>query len=303
MLVFAVSDKGGTGRSVTGCNLAYHLAQQHDVAYLDFDFGSPTAGAIFEIPKLDRGVVGDEGLHSYIEGRATTPYSADIWRMSDRRDLRARQSNAGRLVLFPGDRGGAEFSSQPDRVKRCADLFSKLDREFEICLVDLSAGRSHAVQMALKATALPALRSSTARWLVFHRWTRQHIVAAAGLVHGERGLLAVGADAGHARDALFNSIRFVRTAVPDLDVDPSTTTTAQASWLSTCNGELKKLAERHKAGNSALLGETPMESVLQWREQVISDVDVSKEIANGRTIEAFRDLAKRLMNPVVWEGL
>lgn len=303
MLVFAVSDKGGTGRSVTGCNLAFHLAQEHDVAYLDFDFGSPTAGAIFEIPKLERGIAGDEGLHSYIEGRTVSPFQADIWRMSDRRELRSRQSKAGRLVLFPGDRGGAEFSSQPEHVKRCADLFSKLDREFAVCVVDLSAGRSHAVQMALRATALPALRSITARWLVFHRWTRQHIVAAAGLVYGDRGLLAVGADAGHARDPLLDSIRFVRTAVPDLDIDPNSTTAAQASWLSTCNGELKKLAERNKVGNSALLGETPMEPVLQWREQVISDVDVSKEIAGARTVEAFRDLAKRLMNPVVWEGL
>lgn len=303
MLVFAVSDKGGTGRSVTGCNLAYHLAQQYDVTYLDFDFGSPTAGAIFEIPKLDRGIAGDEGLHSYIEGRATDPHQVDVWRMSDRRDLRSQQAKAGRLVLYPGDQGGAEFSSQPDRVTRCAELFSKLDREFEVCFVDLSAGRSHAVQMALKATALPALRSITSRWLVFHRWTRQHIVAAAGLVFGDRGLLAVGTDAGHARDPLLNSIRFVRTAVPDLDVDPTSTTTAQASWLSTCNGELKKLAERHKVGNSALLGETPMEPVLQWREQVISDVDVSKEIAHPRTVTAFRELAGRLMNPVVWEGL
>lgn len=305
MLVFAVSDKGGTGRSVTGCNLAYHLAQERDVAYLDFDFGSPTAGAIFEIPKMERGVAGGEGLHSYLEGHTVTPHQADIWRTSDRRELRSRHAKAGRLVLLPGDRGGAEFSAHPERVKRAADLFSKLDREFEVCLVDLSAGRSHAVQMALSATALPALRSITARWLVFHRWTRQHIMAAAGLVHGDRGLLEVGADAGHEPEPLLNAIRFVRTAVPDLDadVDPKTTSAAQASWLSTCNGELKKLAERHKVGNSALLGETPVEPVLQWREQVISDVDVSKEIANARTVKAFRDLAARLMNPVVWEGL
>ena len=48
MLVFATSDKGGTGRSVTSCNIAYRLSLQgNDVVYLDFDFGSPTAGAIF----------------------------------------------------------------------------------------------------------------------------------------------------------------------------------------------------------------------------------------------------------------
>jgi len=49
VLVFASSDKGGTGRSVTSCNIAFHLAQRLDVAYLDFDFGSPTAAAVFDV--------------------------------------------------------------------------------------------------------------------------------------------------------------------------------------------------------------------------------------------------------------
>ena len=44
MFVFAASDKGGTGRSVTSSNLLYRSALQgNDVCYLDFDFGSPTA--------------------------------------------------------------------------------------------------------------------------------------------------------------------------------------------------------------------------------------------------------------------
>ena len=47
MLIFSASDKGGTGRSVTSANLAYHRAMAgDDVCYLDFDFGSPTAAAV-----------------------------------------------------------------------------------------------------------------------------------------------------------------------------------------------------------------------------------------------------------------
>ncbi len=54
-------------------------------------------------------------------------------------------------------------------------------------IVDLSAGRSYATDMVLAATALEEMREVPARWLVFHRWTRQHIIAASGLVFGKAG--------------------------------------------------------------------------------------------------------------------
>jgi hypothetical protein len=302
MLVFAASDKGGTGRSVTSCNIAYHLAERKNVAFLDFDFGSPTAGMIFEIASVERGIDRD-GLHSYLEGKVINPHHLDVWQNSSRADLRSLNAKSGRLVLFPGDKGGAEFSSSHKSVTRCVELFSKLDREFDVCIIDLSAGRSHAVQMALKATTEPALRSIATRWLVFHRWTRQHIVAAYGLVFEARGLLEVGANAGHDMDALLDSIRFVRTAVPDLNSSFTTDSAAQATWLRACDDELKKLALRNKLGRSRTLGNTPMEPVLQWREQVISDADVSAKIANIGTVAAFRELANRLLDEAVWEGL
>jgi hypothetical protein len=45
VLIFATSDKGGTGRSVTSSNVAYREALLgKDVCYLDFDFGSPRPG-------------------------------------------------------------------------------------------------------------------------------------------------------------------------------------------------------------------------------------------------------------------
>ena len=67
MLLFATSDKGGTGRSVTGSNVVYRRALQGgDVCYVDFDFGSPTAGAIFGISALSRGTTTGSGTHSYL---------------------------------------------------------------------------------------------------------------------------------------------------------------------------------------------------------------------------------------------
>ncbi|GAA3887572.1 SCO2523 family variant P-loop protein [Saccharothrix violaceirubra] len=302
MLVFASSDKGGTGRSVTSCNIAFHLAQRSHVAYLDFDFGSPTSGAVFEIPRAERGVEHD-GLHSYFTDGISEPRGIDVWHHTSRADLRGANARSGRLVLFPGDRGGAEFATSDEIEQRCVELFTRLDSEFDVCVVDLSAGRSHALTMALIATAHPALRAITARWLVFHRWTRQHIVAANGLVYGDRGLLSVGRSAGHDPEALLDATRFVRVAVPNLKEYNPGQTAAQATWLHACDEELRKLAVDNKLGRSRILGTTPVEPVLQWREQLIAESDVSARIANPGTVEAFRDLATRLTDDAVWEGM
>src|SRR5215212_5807303 len=111
MLVFSTSDKGGTGRSVTSCNILYRLALRGlNVCYLDFDFGSPTAGAIFGIEAIGRGTISGKGLHSYFEGEVPEPETVNVWTASDRQSLRNRAASAGRMVLMPGDEGGAEFT-------------------------------------------------------------------------------------------------------------------------------------------------------------------------------------------------
>lgn len=302
MLIFASSDKGGTGRSVTACNLAYRLSRQgQDVAYLDFDFGSPTVGAIFEASRIARGTPGGDGLHSYLDGSVTDPVQVDVRTVTERPGLRRLQSTAGRLVLLPGDEGGAEFGpGRAGAVNRlCVQLFLQLLGEFDVVIVDLSAGRSQALDMVLRATAEPQLGSVWTRWLIFYRWTRQHILAAHGLVYGARGLLDIGTAAGHERDRLQDAVRFVRTAVPSLNQPNSAHGPAQASWLRTYNDELRKLALELKLGQSVTLGETPIEPMLQWREQIISDNDVAKKIANEETVAAFLSLATAIWSEAV----
>lgn len=305
MLLFATSDKGGTGRSVTGCNLAYRRALQGgDICYLDFDFGSPTAGAILQINAVVQGTH-DGGLHSYLRSMVAEPQRLDVWSESERNSLRARPPGAGQLALFPGDSGGGEFSSSAEVVQRCAKLFLRLEEEFELCLVDLSAGRSYATEIVLAATAEPELRSVVARWLVFHRWTRQHITAASDLVFGERGIIAAGTALGHDRRALTNSIRFVRTVVTDPNSpDLAGLRAPQVAWLRDCNDELQRLASRCKIGRALVLGTVPLDPVLQWHEQLITDNDVvERQIANHQTVDAFASLAKRLTDDAAWMGL
>jgi hypothetical protein len=145
----------------------------------------------------------------------------------------------------------------------------------------------------------------TTRWLVFHRWTRQHIIAASGLVYGDRGILDIGVDRGHERRALNDSIRFVRTAV----VDPNSAALsglrpAQVAWLREANRDLQELAGQRKLGRTSMLGMVPLDPVLQWREQLISDDDTyASQIANRETVDAFETLAKRLVDDTAWRGL
>jgi hypothetical protein len=306
MLLIATSDKGGTGRSVTGSNVVYRRALQGgDACYVDFDFGSPTAGAIFGISALSRGTTTGSGTHSYLQGRSHSEELWDIWQHSDRTSLRQRPPGTGRLALVPGDAGGGEFSFNDGDgvVERCVDLFLRLHSEFEVVVVDLSAGRSYAAEIVIAATSTPEMADVTTRWLVFHRWTRQHIEAAAGLVFGERGLLDIGEMHGLERERFHENIRFVRTAL----VDPNAPDLAglrppQLAWLREANRGLQRLAAELSIGRSAMLGAVPLDPVLQWREQLITDSDVwARHVANQATVEAFESIAKSIVDEQAWE--
>jgi hypothetical protein len=305
VFVFATSDKGGTGRSVTSCNIVYRRALQgSDVCYLDFDFGSPTAGSIFQIDEVERGTpVG--GLHSYLKSELAQPERLDVWSRSDRESLRGRPDGAGQLVLFPGDISGGEFPSSPQIVNRCVELLLRLDEEFDLVLVDLSAGRSFATEIVLRATAHKALRKKVHRWIVYHRWTRQHIIAASGLIYGEQGLIKTGVACGHDEQWMRNAIRLVRTAVVDPQAGAATGLSyEQIAWLRVCNEELLRQASLLRVGSTLMIGQVPLDPVLQWREQLISDTDtITRHIANRATVEAFDSIAKRLGDDEAWIGI
>lgn len=303
MLVFSVSDKGGTGRSVTSTNLAYRSALRgNHTCYLDFDFGSPTIGSIFDLEDARRGVRGD-GLHDYLRGLAPSARRIDVWEDSSHEYLRRRPGD-GMLMLLPGSHGGAEFDIDRAIVNRCVDLFVRLDEEFDLCVVDLSAGRSFAVELVLQATARAALRTVPTRWLVFHKWTRQHVIAANSLVYGEHGLLESGKSTGHSDEEMRSMIRFVRTAV----IDPhgpevSGLRSSQQTWLAEVDKDLERTAAKLELGRALRIGTVPLDPVLQWREQLILNRDVHvTEIANQATVDAFEELVKIVTDQRLWEG-
>ena len=190
-------------------------------------------------------------------------------------------------------------------IDRCVDLFVRLDEEFDLVVVDLSAGRSFASELVLQATVRPALQPVPARWLVFHKWTRQHIIAANNLVHGERGLYKSATAIGHGENTMASMLRFVRTAVIRQDsktveqLRPS-----QQSWLAEVDRELEKMASQLRLGRALRIGSIPLDPVLQWREQLLTNWDVhTLEIANQQTVTAFEDLARVVTDQTPWEGL
>jgi hypothetical protein len=128
-------------------------------------------------------------------------------------------------------------------------------------------------------------------------------MAAAGLVFGERGLLDIGESHGRDREVFVDDIRFIRTAT----VDPNTPDLAglrppQLAWLREANRDLQRLAAELHVGRSVTLGAVPLDPVLQWREQLITESDVwARHIANQATIEAFDQIAKSMLDDSAWE--
>jgi hypothetical protein len=101
-----------------------------------------------------------------------------------------------------------------------------------------------------------------------------------------------------------DSMRFVRTAVlePDSLLLDQISPTSPHGYVS--NHGLVEWASRYGLGFSCLFGQTPLDPVLQWREQLISDGDVwTTHIAKAATVEAFDELARRLTDDAAWDGL
>jgi hypothetical protein len=78
----------------------------------------------------------------------------------------------------------------------------------------------------------------------------------------------------------------------------------QLAWLREANRGLQQLAAERSVGRSTMLGAVPLDPVLQWREQLITDSDVwASHVANEATIAAFDSIAKKITDDSAWEPL
>jgi hypothetical protein len=68
-----------------------------------------------------------------------------------------------------------------------------------------------------------------------------------------------------------------------------------------CDQDLDSLAADRDVGYSRMLASIPLEPVLQWREQLITDEDVlASQIANAETLTALRELSVKLDDDEAW---
>lgn len=320
-----LSDKGGTGRSVVGGNLAYRVAagvgdrRGRPTAYVDLDLGSPTAGSVFWIAGAETGVI-QSGVHDWL--RSGVPGAGDqdagvndiqqlslinVWRRSSRLPNDPTGEGAP-LLLVPGRRGGADIGGAnvghfSDRIRA---LLESLVDEYSVeeIFLDMRAGRSFVSDGVARLLApLEAPQNSLRlKWLVFHRWTPQAARAAANLISGPSGLKQYVESVAGRPDAF--SFRVVRTAVPNPNewaAAPSEAAPDDGPRLQNLGalvGEVHELVTKIVAesdGLEAVLGMVPWDPLLQWREQLVLDEDVERGLARPATVGALNALTTRLL--------
>lgn len=282
-----ISHKGGTGRSVTLANVAFHLAHRGwDVCLVDLDLTSPTLGAVLGMKRYDMGAPAGS-VHRprsiydllYRQHDARTAMNSldytlvDIWSASPELQA-ARPVNQPNFQLLPGraniNLGQLEFA-------RLAGILDVLNDKFDAVLLDVRSGNSE-VASALTA---PAVDGQVRSWLLHYRWTHQHL---AGIQNFADSFF------GEGEDRFSDRVKMIRTAVPAV-----TGVGSRRDWVQRYDQSLKeKLLELPEELQRGEIGAIPFDSMLQWNETVITASMVEKKLAEEATYDAFYGVAEKV---------
>ena len=277
-----ISHKGGTGRTVSTANLAYQLARRgKDVCILDLDLASPTLGAVVGFEDIATGA--DIGIHHILQGHRQPEQVAelerDVWDSLDIND-HYRPLTHGKFKLVPGTRSGGDIAmdgENRDAPKYLSRVLTELRSRYEYVFCDLRSGFSDVARAFLWERIASQLDS----WLLFYRWTHQHL-------HGVEDLASV------LSKSTSTSTRFlsIRTAVVKIDSVPSESRT----WIAQRNDDLRERSKRlQDCTNPPLknIGVIPLDLVLQWSEGILT-TDHVEVVGNADTLNAFGKLAATL---------
>jgi MinD-like ATPase involved in chromosome partitioning or flagellar assembly len=274
--IFAcISHKGGTGRTTTAANVAYRLAlRNRSVCCVDLDLDSPTFGAVVGLPGLEQGA--PIGIHDFLHVPGPLaprpPDTAsdaliDIWQNTSL--PRPGVARTGRLRLLPGgrERLGLQLVPTQEQGTILSRIISALRDDYDHVLLDVRSGASNTVEAVLAADdTIQAIQ-----WLVFFRWTPQHLTGAADLC--ER-LSAAGAKPF-----------LIRTAFSD----PA----EMGGWFQEQHRILTVRARR-SLGRWSMLTDIPAEPMLQWRESIVTQEDVREGTADNSLVDSYEALADQL---------
>ena len=287
-LFACISHKGGTGRSVTTANIAFHLSMQgENVCLVDLDLASPTLGAVVGLTDIAAGAPDGRGIHDILDEElkdAVEPENVatllrNVWESSD---IAASHSfRSGALQLLPGTADGSDMflsHEKPQQRDRLARALFLLRARYDFVFCDLRSGTGTIAD----AFICQPIAELVDGWIFFHRWTRQHLAGVVDLTQSLAKNIEV-------------PTRFmtVRTAA----VDPSSVPKESRTWVNQRNDELRAEYEKFTGtADSELteLGTIPSEMLLQWRECILTEEMVSTA-ATRDTVDSFRNVASKLL--------
>ena len=282
MAIF-LSNKGGSGRSTTAANVAAQLASAgYSVCLVDLDVRSATLGAVLGLPGMETGVEAGNVYRSGpsvgvldVLGDVDHPLPAaavlgarhDVWTAPGLR----RPPRSGGLWLVPGNHADWRMAWADALAGRIGTMLTVLSGAHDLTIVDLRAGKDDLLSATVAATHAGA-PVTVDRWLIFHRWTPQHVHGAGQLA--EHLAAALGPE--RARD-----VTLVRTAdaVSGTDGD---------------RGQLAILSSRRLHRFPLLRPTIPYTSSLQRRETLITATGSPTDQA---AVDAFRGLGAFLVDP------
>lgn len=273
----AISHKGGAGRSTASANIAYQAANAgHSVCLVDLDLDSATLGSVLGLSKQTVGArLGIQTLLAQ-DAPAGVPLEEvliDLNRAEFKERLTFSGSNHGAFYLLPGNSQQRELVDEVSMVPILDDVLRRLSSQFDLVLIDVRAGKSGVVRAILEVgVGLPHFQ-----WLLFYRWTHQHLAAAHDMVHTLRET-----DRGRSLEIVpIATARIARESVGD------------HLWFQQQYDDLRVREDREIA---RLVGRDPFaipfDRVFQWKEQILLP---SRREASPATVTAFRELASALV--------
>lgn len=274
--VFAcISHKGGTGRTTTAANVAYRLAiRNRSVCCVDLDLDSPTFGAVAGLRGIEQGA--EIGIHDFlhVDGPVTprppdlaSDTLVDMWQEGAL--PHPGVGRAGRLRLLPGGRKrlGLQLAPVERQGRILGQILARLRDDYDHVLLDVRSGASDTVEAVLAANdELEAIQ-----WLVFFRWTPQHLAGAADLCGR---LSSAGAE-----------LAMVRTAF----TDPA----EMSSWFREQHRALTARV-RDSLSGWEILTDIPVEPMLQWKEGIVTEEHIRDGVASSAVVKSYEELASRL---------
>ncbi|GLQ21775.1 P-loop NTPase [Algimonas porphyrae] len=285
-VIAGISHKGGTGRSVTLANLAFHLHRNHfaNVCIVDLDLASPTMGAIFKVEELRKGIEtpatrgNPKSTHDILLQRPASIDQAFF-------DLRSKIdkgvspyiNKAKKFSIIPGRAGTGDWKDKHEHLmSRLTTFLRKLRASnYDFILLDVRSGISDVFEaLDDEATALIDM------FLVHTRWTPQHLSGLQALLESN-----IFTNLGGAKER----VGIVRTAY----ISPTSATAKRVDGalqdqlhdISWSGGTLRN-------ENNAFIGTIPMAERLQWEEAILPPP--SETDTHADTYHAFEELASKL---------